>query len=621
MSLIKTSPQPVPEPSQVGQPHVLTLWQYMRPIRARWLLGCAVAISASIIGISIPQVLAWIVNHLVGSAHPTVSAVWTGGLLITAMGLAQAGLLFVRRMLVIDTASQVENTMRMALFDHLMRATVSFHDRWSSGQLLTRATSDLSLMRRWIAFGSIQSIASSMMVLTGLFYLFRGSWLLGLIYLCSIPLMVLSLWFFIRKMKGLTRSSQEQSGDLATTVEESVQGIRVLKALGQGRNALGRFTGQSERLMDTEIQRAQTLGSVFIKTFVISAVTMALALWVGLHEVSAGQLSVGKLTAFFATTAMLTPQIERSAMLISIYLDSKVAMERHREIMGSPVGENIVLINGASLPHVSRHDAASLEFSGASFSYADSEAQVLCDINMQVAPGEILALVGPTGCRKSTLLQLIHRLYELDSGQLLLDGKDVATMDVAELRSQISFAFEEPILFSSSVRDNVLLGVSREGQSEQELEELVRTALRVSSSDFVAELPDGVDTLIGEEGMSLSGGQRQRLSLARAIAANPRVLLLDDPLSALDVNTEEAVVGMLKEQLRDTTTLITAHRPSTVALADQVAMLDDGRIVAVGTHQELMQRPDYARLMLLHPDNDESVNVCSPRHPDSQEVR
>lgn len=167
----------------------------------------------------------------------------------------------------------------------------------------------------------------------------------------------------------------------------------------------------------------------------------------------------------------------------------------------------------------------------------------------------------------------------------------------------------------------MLLGVSREEQSEQELEELVRTALRVSSSDFVEDLPDGVDTLIGEEGMSLSGGQRQRLSLARAIAANPRVLLLDDPLSALDVNTEEAVVGMLKEQLRDTTTLITAHRPSTVALADQVAMLDDGRIVAVGTHQELMQRPDYARLMLLHPDNDESVNVCSPRHADSQEVR
>lgn len=600
MSLLRTTPRPVPAPTDPAAAPHLSLWQYMRPIRFRWFLGVLVAMVASITAITIPQVLAWIVDHLVGAAHPTAANVWLGGFLMIGLGLLQAGLIFMRRMLVIDTAAQIEGNIRMALFDQLMRVPVSFHDRWPSGQLLTRSTSDLSLMRRWIAFGSIQSISSATMVLVGLIFLFRGSVQLGIIYLCSVPFTLLTMWLFIRRMKALTRLSQQQSGDLATTVEESVQGIRVLKALGQGKNALGRFSTQSAELKTTEISRSKTLGNMFVKNSAITGLTMAISLFVGIHQVAQGHLSVGALTAYFATTAILTPQIERSGMLLSMWLDSKVAMERHREIMQEPVGENIVLVSGATTPHNDARGAASLEFRNASFTYDDAAQPVIRDLSLAIKPGEILALVGTTGSGKSTLLQLVPRLYSLNAGSLEIDGRNVNDIDLPTLRSHIAVAFEEPVLFSSSVRENVLLGLPTEGKTEEELESILRTALHVSSSDFVDELPDGVNTRVGEEGMSLSGGQRQRLSLARAIAGHPRVLLLDDPLSALDVNTEETVVQRLKEQLTETTMLITAHRPSTVTLADRVALLEDGRITAVGTHSELMSNPAYAKLMVLN---------------------
>lgn len=600
MSLLRTTPRPVPAPTDPASAPHLSLWHYMSPIRFRWFLGVLVAMAASITAITIPQVLAWIVDHLVGAAHPTATNVWFGGFLMIGLGLLQAGFIFMRRMLVIDTAAQIEGNIRMALFDQLMRVPVSFHDRWPSGQLLTRSTSDLSLMRRWIAFGSIQSISSATMVLVGLIFLFRGSVQLGIIYLCAVPFMLLTMWLFIRRMKALTRLSQQQSGDLATTVEESVQGIRVLKALGQGKNALGRFSTQSAELKTTEISRSKTLGNMFVKNSAITGLAMAISLFVGIHQVAQGHLSVGALTAYFATTAILTPQIERSGMLLSMWLDSKVAMERHREIMQEPVGENIVLVSGATTPHNDAREAASLEFRNAAFTYDDATQPVIRDLSLAIKPGEILALVGTTGSGKSTLLQLVPRLYSLTAGALEIDGRNVNDIDLPTLRSYIAVAFEEPVLFSSSVRDNVLLGVPTEEKTEEELENILRTALHVSSSDFVDELPDGVNTRVGEEGMSLSGGQRQRLSLARAIAGHPRVLLLDDPLSALDVNTEETVVRRLKEQLTATTTLITAHRPSTVTLADRVALLEDGHITAVGTHSELMSNPAYAKLMVLN---------------------
>lgn len=337
------------------------------------------------------------------------------------------------------------------------------------------------------------------------------------------------------------------------------------------------------------------MGRVRMQSTFISGASLCVALLWGLHLVSTGVMTVGALTSYFATATILFTQVERSGMLISMYLASSVSMDRHRQVMVGEAGEDIDLLPA----HRERPGtaAARLDFQDVTFSYGEQEQQVLTGFSLQVRPGEIIALVGSTGSGKSTVLQLVQRLYEPTAGSISLNGRDIASLPLPELRSQVAIAFEDPLLFSASVRDNVLLGLDRSELTLAEEEAILTRALTVAAADYVYQLPDGIDTVIGEEGMSLSGGQRQRLSLARAIAASPAVLLLDDPLSALDVTTEEKVVGLLKQELTETTTLLTAHRPSTVALADRVVLLQQGQVAAVGTHTELLGNPIYRDLM------------------------
>lgn len=594
--LLRVSPIPTPPPVPHGArtEQDITLWQYSRPIRARWVCGLFVALTAAIIAISIPQVLGWIVDAML-TDQPTVGAVWAGGALVFALGLAQSALFFLRRQLVIEPASTVENTMRIDLFDRLLRSPVAFHDRWPSGQLLTRTMSDLGTIRRWTAFGLIQIITVAVQVTVGSFYMFTGSWQLGLVFLASMPLTLFCVWRFVLTFRTLTRKAQERTGDLATTVEESVQGLRVLKALGRGPHALAGFRQEAQELLDLEVARGRAMGRVRMQTTLISGASLCLALLWGLHLVSTGVMTVGALTSYFATAIILFTQVERSGMLISMYLASSVSMDRHRQVMVGEAGEDIDILPA----HRERPEAAAarLDFKDVAFSYGEQEQQVFTGFSLQVRPGEIIALVGSTGSGKSTVLQLVQRLYEPTAGSISLNGRNIASLPLPDLRSQVAIAFEDPLLFSASVRDNVLLGLDRSELTLAEEEAILTRALTVAAADYVYQLPDGLDTVIGEEGMSLSGGQRQRLSLARAIAASPAVLLLDDPLSALDVTTEEKVVGLLKQELTETTTLLTAHRPSTVALADRVVLLQQGQVAAVGTHTELLSNPMYRDLM------------------------
>lgn len=333
---------------------------------------------------------------------------------------------------------------------------------------------------------------------------------------------------------------------------------------------------------------------------IISGLTLAIALLVGLNLVAAGDLSVGALSSYFATATILMAQVERSSMLLSMYLGAKVSMDRHRQVMVGGAGEQVGLTLDSDESEIDTKSAhlggVSIEFDQVHFSYGEFERPVLTGFSLGVRPGEIIALVGSTGSGKSTVLQLAADLYSPTSGSLRIDGQDAGQMPIPQLRSRVAFAFEEPVLFSASMRQNVLLG-ARPDLTEEEQDRLLERALDISAADFVAQLPQGLETVIGEEGMSLSGGQRQRLSLARAIAADPGVLLLDDPLSALDVSTEERVIINFKNQLDGTTVLLTAHRPSTVALADRVVLLQEGRVAALGTHSELLSRTDYRALM------------------------
>jgi ATP-binding cassette subfamily B protein len=556
-------------------------------------MGLISALMASVLALAIPQVLRVLINE---SLQPggDANAVWAAAVVILLLGIGEAGLVALRRQFVINPATTVETRMRVSLYEHLQDLTVSFHDRWGSGQLLSRAMTDLNFLRRWMAFGAIMLVVTTLTVIIGIAVMFAMSWQLALIFLAAAVPITISSFRFRTRFSKVARRSQDQAGDLATTVEESVHGIRVLKAFGRSREALENFNEQAEELRQTEISKARHQATFTLVVTLLPELALGAGLVVGVMLCASGQLSIGALVAFFATAAVIASPVEFSGMLLAMALTAKTAVDRHYEVMDT---ENT--ITSPPEPQRPTQLRGALAFNNATFAFEDApDKPILKGISLDIRPGETMALVGITGSGKSALIQLVPRLYDVTEGAITIDGVDVREFDVGELRRVVGVAFEDTTLFSNSVRDNVLLG------APERTGEVLDEALDVAQAHFAYSLPDGVDTLIGEEGLSLSGGQRQRIALARAIAAKPRVLVLDDPLSALDVHTEELVEARLRHVLKDTTTLIVAHRPSTVALADRVALLEEGRITAVGTHTELLAENHHYRYVIASLDQE-----------------
>jgi ATP-binding cassette subfamily B protein len=566
---------------------------HLKPVLPRLVLGLLSALAASIVALLIPQVYRVLINS---GLHPGGARrdVWLAAGVVLVLGLLEVTFVWLRRQFVIVPATTVETKMRTTFYRHLQSLAVEFHDRWGSGQLLSRAMSDLNFMRRWMAFGAIMLVVTTLTVTIGVALMFSMSWQLGLIFLAAALPIVIFGFRFRRNYGRVSRLSQDQAGDLATTVEESVHGIRVLKAFGRGREALDAFSLQAEELQATEIHKAKSLAVFSLVVTLLPELALGSGLVVGILLVSNGQLNVGTLVAFFATAAVVAGPVEAMGPLMAMTLAAKTAIDRHFEVMDAHD-----TIPDPAAPKSLPAARGELVFHNVHFRYPDTPAaapDMLNGIDLSLRAGETMALVGVTGCGKSTLLQLVPRLFDVTGGSITLDGVDLRELSVSELRTHVSVAFEDTTLFSNSVRENVLLGAApRPGKTA---DEVLAESLEVAQAEFVYSLPEGVDTLIGEEGLSLSGGQRQRLALARAIAAYPAVLVLDDPLSALDVNTEERVNARLGAVLEHTTTLIVAHRPSTVAMADRVAVLQDGRITAVGTHTELLAANEHYRYVL-----------------------
>lgn len=576
------------------------LYPHAKPILPRLMWGLLSALGASIVALAIPQVLRVLVNESlrVGGAG---SAVWAAVAVVLGLGVLEAVFIALRRQFVIAPATTVENQMRVSLYRHVQSMTVAFHDRWGSGQLLSRAMTDLNLMRRWLAFGMIMLVVVALSILIGIALMLVTSWMLGLIFLAaSIPIVVYGFRFRTH-YRVVSRLSQDQAGDLATTVEESVHGIRVLKAFGRGRHALDSFTEQAEELRATEIRKARSLATVSLVVSMIPELALGLALVVGVISVANEQLSIGALVAFFATAAVVAAPVESLGPLMAMTLTAKTAIDRHFEVM-----DETSRITDPEHPRPVKHLTGDVEFDNVHFKYPDAPAasmDLLNGVNLQLKAGETMALVGITGSGKSTLLQLVPRLYDVTGGSIKLDGTDLRQFSIKDIRTQIAVAFEDTTLFSSSVRDNILLGAA------EQTDEALAEAIDVAQAHFAYDLPDGVETLIGEEGLSLSGGQRQRIALARAIAVKPKVLVLDDPLSALDVRTEEQVEERMREVLAGTTTLVVAHRSSTVASADRVAVLQHGAITAVGPHAQLLATNEHYRYIITSLEEEESSGL------------
>lgn len=593
------------------------LYPHVRPIVPRLLLGLLCALGASVMALAIPQVLRVLINDVLAEGG-AASTVWVASGVVLLLGVLEATFVALRRQFVITPATTVETRMRTSFYRHLQELTVEFHDRWGSGQLLSRAMSDLNLMRRWMAFGLIMLVVTSLTVVMGVTIMFFTSWPLALIFVAAaVPLMIYG-YRFRTSYSRVSRRSQDQAGDLATTVEESVHGIRVLKAFGRSQEALEDFEEQAEELRRTEIFKAKSLANFSMIVTLLPELALGASLVVGVWLAADGGVTIGALVAFFATAAAVAGPVEFIGPLLAMTFTAKTAIDRHYEVMDA----EITITDAAEPVHLAA-PRGEVVFDDVRFRYPDapeSSADILDGVDLRLQAGETMALVGVTGNGKSTLLHLVPRLYDVTGGSIRIDGVDLRQFSLAELRTLVSVAFEDTTLFSSSVRENVLMGSEATGE---EADRVLAEALEVAQAQFAYTLPEGVDSLIGEEGLSLSGGQRQRIALARAIAARPTVLVLDDPLSALDVATEERVEQGLRAVLGSTTTLIVAHRPSTVALADRVALLQDGRITDVGTHPELLARSEHYRYVIASLDDEETAQLersGQPEHDDEGAV-
>ena len=592
----KKSSRKAPEAKRQGTfASIVRIYPWAKPAMPRIYLGMVSALIAALVALLIPQVLRSLVDGPL--QHGDSSQIWWPVAGVLGLGVLEAVMIWFRRWFVLQPGTHVEADLRNSLYEQLQDLPVNFHDRWASGQLLSRAVSDLNLVRRWISFGIVLLVVNTITILIGFVFLLSISWILGVVFVvCSIPLWIYG-YLFEQKYSVVARRSQDQAGDLATAVEESVHGIRVLKAFGRGQHALKNFASQAEDLRGTEIEKAKAIAGIWLWLLMVPDVTFGLCLFGGVWLAGAGQISVGQLVAFFATATVLRFPVESIGFLLSMTFDTRTAADRFFEVMDA---KNTIV--DPEHPKTIKKPEGRLVFDHVHFRYSDSPSQyddLLDGIDLELEPGETMAVVGLTGSGKSTLTALTTRLYDVTGGAIRLDGVDIRDLARLDLRTHIAMAFEDATLFSASVRDNVMLG--RPEGADADLAE----ALEIAQADFVYDLPHGIDTMVGEEGLSLSGGQRQRLALARAVAARPEVLVLDDPLSALDVDTEALVEAALRRVLASTTALIVAHRPSTVMLADRVALLERGRITAVGRHSDLLLSSDHYRFVISSLEDEE----------------
>lgn len=535
------------------------------------------------VGLSVPLVTRSIIDGPV--TRREIDLLLPLGLLALGLSISEVLLVWVRRWAQSRTVSDLEAALRNDLYIQLQALPMEFHNRWQSGQLLSRVTADLSTIRRFMGFGLLFLVINILQLVVVTFLLLRLYWPLGVVVLvAAAPIIVVSLQFE-KKYLAISRRVQDQQGDLATQIEESAVGFRVIKAFGRREHVKQQFDDGAMKLYDTSVDKVRLSSRFWTFLGVIPNLTLVIVLLLGALAVGREAITLGTLVAFITLMLSLIWPVSSLGTILAMAQEAMTSADRISEILDT---ESTITDGQDELVNPRGH----LRFENVSFRFSPDSADVLHHINLDLAPGTTLALVGATGSGKTTLTSLVPRLYDVTGGRITIDGHDVRDLTTKSLRSAVASAFDDPTLFSMSARENITLG--RPDATEAD----VQQALEIAQATFANDLPWGLETRVGEQGMSLSGGQRQRLALARAVLARPAVLVLDDTLSALDVHTEALVEEALRNVLAETTGIVVAHRASTVMLADQVALLENGTITAVGTHQELLAGvPAYRQLL------------------------
>jgi len=577
-------PAIAPPPRRIrSSSDILRLLPYLKPYRVRWIAMVIAAFVSLGATVSVPLLTKAVIDGPV--REKDAAGLWTLGLAAVALLVTEAVLWFIRRWLVARATMGVEADIRKDLYARLQVLPMSFHGNWQSGQLLSRVMNDLSAIRQFLSFGLLFLMLNVVQIIVVTSILLAMYWPLGVVVVVAIVPITLTILHFQRQFTLLSRQSQDQAGNVATHVEESALGLRVIKSFGREEHAYRGFDERATDLFDTEVRKVGVSAKFWTLLEVIPNITLIIVLGFGAYATGHGVISMGTLVAFITMMLSLVWPIASLGFLLSMTQESMTAANRVAEIFDEPR----TISDG---PHHDPPRGGRLELVDVGFRFPDSDSWALRHVNLTVESGETVALVGATGSGKSVLAALLSRLHDVSEGAILVDGTDIRELSLPALRHTVATAFEDPTLFSMSVAENLRLG-----NPEATDEDLAR-GINVASAGFVYDLPFGLDTRIGEQGMSLSGGQRQRLSLARAIIAEPRILVLDDTLSALDVHTEAEVTEALGRVLRDVTGIVVAHRASTVLLADRVALLENGTVTRVGTHAELLaDAPEYRYLL------------------------
>ncbi len=535
--------------------------------------------------VAAPLMVKYAIDHGVLENDRGTLLVWLGALL--AVGLLEMTAGAVRHLYAIRNRARSDARVRDAIFAHALRLDPSYHDRVGPGELMSRASSDSEHVARLMdsighTIGYVLTVVAVAIVLLVL------DWRLALVVLIPLPLVTIAGWMYSRKYHAKTQVLQESWGKAATLVEETVTGIRVVKGLGAGQPLAAEFRRRSNTIVGRALDIAR-LDAIFLPvTEFLPMLGLLAVMWLGGRRVIEGDLSLGSFVAFNAYVAMLVWPMRVLGQRVTTLQKAVGASARISEVLDAEPR----LKDPRHPEQLERPVRGDVQLAGVEFGH-HGDHSILDGLDLHVAPGESLALVGSTGSGKSTIAGLLARLYDPDNGVVRLDGHDVRQLRLSDVRRAVALVFEETFLFTDSVRENIRF--SRPDASD---EDIARAAELAGAAEFIADLPDGYDTLLGERGFSLSGGQRQRVAIARAILADPAVLVLDDATSAVDATKEHEIRAALTTVMQGRTTLVIAHRPATIALADRVAILEGGKIVEQGTHAELMRQSQRYRTLL-----------------------